>query len=199
MSEEEAAAPQPYCQAAPHCNRIIPNLSGSKMDTPEFKSKSVYEQVFNEFVDHVKIPPGQQPTEDDYLTFLSHMRENRKYKGTSLTSILSRLDSVTAFRYGFNLKGFHRIQKFVSDCRQEDLGCGGHTRKKNFTLDEIMTFMTSPKLNSKYWQVRRAFVAFSYFGGPAIRASQLKYYKISDTQTRPEGLQVTHYGDKVHT
>ena len=49
-----------------------------------------------------------------------------------------------------------------------------------------MEFMTTPRLKTKYWQVRRAYVAFAIFGGN--RVSEMKELKMIGQHQ--EGIEV---------
>ena len=154
-------------------------------DTLPAKSKEMYEDAWSKFVDIMKIPGDSKPTEDDYLRYMWHLRNNLGFKGSSLTSILSRLAAIHCRRFGSSLRTLPAVYKYVDHCRSGE----ATTKARTFEFDQLLTYLTSPDLQGKYHQVRRAFVLCAYYGG--LRGAEMKTLSFSKCKSNPDGVSLT--------
>ena len=74
--------------------------SDTVQDSLPPKSLVVYQKAWNEFISVMKISEETQPTQEDYLGFLKYLREERGYRGKSMSSILSRLNGLHSKKFG---------------------------------------------------------------------------------------------------
>ncbi len=166
------------------------------------KSAANYKKAWKEFTDDQKIPDETSPTEADYLRYLSRLRKERSYKGSTLWSLYSKLNAVHQSLYskllnfvlefslemrlfclGHPLQKWPRIKKFIKTCES------GETVKKAsiFSYEDLVKF-AKMRLNSKYWQVRKVIVALGYFGG--LRNIELRDLRVENLHPCEEGIEV---------
>ena len=71
-------------------------------------------------------------------------------------------------RLGQKLHGLPRLKKYVKACQ------AGRDEKarKRLTYKDLTAFVQKTNLSTKYWMVRKAVVAFFYFGGHSISELQ---------------------------
>ncbi len=93
--------------------------------------------------------------------------------------------TVFVFNSGQKLQNWPRLKKYILSCQ------AGEKIKKadTFTYDELVCFAQNRNLNTKYWQVRKAIVAFAFFGGH--RTCELRQLNINSVKVCEDGVEVT--------
>ena len=135
------------------------------------------------------------PSERELLDYFVGMREGKvledgeREEGKAATTILttySLLNGVMKHKYSFNMNRYPRISARLKVWQSEDV------KKKAavFTPEELKQFCESDELQGGYWEVRKAIVALSYFGGlRLVEAMSLELEKISPCE---KGFDVVH-------
>ncbi len=90
------------------------------MDTLPQKSIGDYKKTWQKFLEEMSITSNEAPSEEDYLRYLEKMRRVKKYKGSTLWSLYSKLNAVNQRLYGKRKRhDFLRFEKISVDKLQE--------------------------------------------------------------------------------
>ena len=142
------------------------------------------------------------PNEKELLDYFVKMREGRVHEdgtkeegkaGTTICTTYSLLNGIMKHKYSFNMREFPRIAARMKVWISEDV------KKKAaiFTPGELKQFCESEDLEGGYWEVRKAVVILSYFGGLRLcEAMNLQVEKISPSAG---GFDVVHDRAKGRT
>ncbi len=184
----------------------LPPLEKILLETLPSKSISLYLKEWKDFTSKIGLNQQTIPSEEDYLRYFNYLRTERKLKGSSLWSIYSRLNAVHQRRFGktfsflfatsdlYNcwcfswlgqrLQTWPRLKKYIESCR-----AGERVKKADvFSYDELLFFAQNRNYSTKYWLVRKAVIAFAYFGGH--RTCELRCLKLSSVKIVEDGVEV---------
>ncbi|KAJ9464610.1 hypothetical protein DIPPA_24798 [Diplonema papillatum] len=147
------------------------------------KSRQRYTLVWRDFIDYIQVhckypkplsgkPSKKQPTEAQYATFFKHLVDDRSFKPSTMWSIYSMLNAKHTSEFGVTLK-----DKYPKLAARLKVKSRNYTTKKAkaFTIDEVMTYVSSPSTGVHETQLR-ALVSLSYFGG--LRCAELRQIDI---------------------
>ena len=137
-----------------------------------------------------------QPGEENFITFFKHMRLEKKMATSTLWTHYSMLNSVMKRKYGSKIQDFPRVTMLIKGF-PEDL------KHKALVLDEEdLKKFWSLKMDTAYWEVRKAIAITAVFGG--LRMIECLNLELEKINRGPEGYTITHSrakqrSDKMNT
>lgn len=148
------------------------------------KSRETCEKAWKEFLNYSGFDEETMPTEDDYMFYFQHLRNEKKFKATALWSVYWRLNSMHTRIFGAHLQKWPKLTMVLK-------GYQGDTLKKAdiFTLQQLETFVADSSLSCGYWSVRKAAVCVAYFGGH--RMCEMRTINIEDLLETTEGVYIS--------
>ena len=150
------------------------------------KSSTAYKTEWNKFLQHNKITGRKQPREEHVVSYLTHLREERSYKASSLWSCYCKLNFMFKTEFDFSLKEYHRIGLLL-----KTWGSDESTKKsKTFSKGEVEMFLKMSELSDCYWCVRKAYVAVCFLSG--MRCTEALMLEMTNYQESPVGYLFTY-------
>jgi len=139
---------------------------------------------------------ASQPGEEEFIAFFKHLRLEKKLATSTLWTNYSMLNSVMKRKYGSKIQNYPRVTMLIKGF-PEDL------KKKAHILDEEhLKKFWSMKLDTAYWEVRKAIAVTAVFGG--LRMIECMNLELEKICRGPEGYTITHArakqrSDKINT
>ena len=129
------------------------------------------------------------PTEDEFMDFFKHLRNELGMSSSTLWTNYSMVNSFVKGKYGKSLQTMPRITSLIKSF---------DTDIKNkafiFSKDEIACFVSNKSISGPYWLVRKVVVIMAYFGG--LRSIELMNLKLEMLSSDMNGVHVKHMRSK---
>lgn len=180
-----------YCDALPIVVMAVEtreppdSLEGMLRKVLPEKSVTSYLRSWEEFRKAENIPETEMPKEDNYMHYFQYLRHEKKLKYTSLYCVFSKLNNCHQRIYGRRLQEWPKLMKLLKGKDPPE----SIRQTKSFTLEELKQFVLNPKLNTRYWLVRKAVITFAYFG--SHRVFELRQLNLENLEFRKDGIHVT--------
>lgn len=140
-------------------------------------SQELYSKRWGEFI--IFIGEQRNPEETDFLQYFNSLRNNKKYKASTLWTIYSMLNSVYQKYYGKKLQNWPRITQLLKSYND------GYERKvaSVFRMKDINDYLNIDD-SSPFILVRKAIIAIAISGG--LRTAEVRDLSFSDVVQNEE-------------
>ena len=145
------------------------------------KSESVYKKRWEEFISYVGT---EEPQEAEFAKYFSHLKNDKKFKSSSLWSVYSILNSYNKRLYGKSLKdSYPRLLLLLKQYQS------GYVRKvaSTFTLSQLCDFFRLEDPCPKT-VLAKALAAIAWSGG--LRSEELWALKREDLVSTDQGFRI---------
>lgn len=149
------------------------------------KSAKMYLRSWDHFCITEGIGEKEIPIEAQYSKYFKYLCLDKKFKQSSLHSILSRLRTCHEYLFKSKLEVFNKLQTYLKNLHQPK----EKEKTKRFSREELKQFIMNQKWNNRYWLVRKAVMTFAFFG--SHRISDLRKLKMENLKFRSNAIHVT--------
>ena len=174
-----------HVQVNPFSEEFTPTMRktpGKK--TKEFwrqETVKAYERVWREFgafinssgdiTDHQdnreQMEMTLEPSEEDYLGYLTYLSGEKQLKNTTVVNMFSRLNSSHMSRFKRSpLRIYPGLQSFVSTLNSMEVKS---TRARKFSKEQIQRALQLDRGTSSEWIMKKAAISIAFCGGLSIR------------------------------
>jgi len=152
------------------------------------KSKDDYDKAHRVFMDFCK---GETPSEELYMTFFDGLRNEKKYRSSTLWSFYSKLNSYHQIATGRKLQqDYPRLTMQLKNYNRGEIP----KQSAVFTQEQIWEFLSNPFTDSTfpktYWILRKCLAAVAFCGG--LRCAELKSLQFESFSKTEEGYIVKY-------
>ena len=130
-----------------------------------------------------------EPNEDQFIQYLSYLRDGCKFKSSTLWNTYAKLNSCCRRKYGKSLQSWPRLKLMLKTYEH------GYVRKTAsiFTQAQIKQALQIDK-NSPKWIMRKAAIAIAYCGG--LRGADLRSITVSGVSVEADGVWINYTQSK---
>ena len=125
------------------------------------------------------------PSEEELLSFLRYLREERHLASSSMWTSYSKLNSMVKAKYGISLKATPRL---IGLLKSYDIDI--KKKARIFSSDNIKQFVLQDEDCSPFWLVRKVVVILAFYGG--LRQTELLGLELEMMESQPIGVYITH-------
>ena len=151
------------------------------------ETTKAYERVWREFgsfinstsdfTDNKREEPNEEkgitvePSEEDYLRYLTYLSEEKQLKISTVVNMFSRLNSSHMSRFNRSpQRTYPGLHRFVSTLSSMEVKS---TRARKFSKEQIQRALQLDRGTSSEWIMKKAAISIAFCGGLSIRDSNL--------------------------